>query len=53
MLFRSRFVLLEFPTFESAVTCFQSPEYVAAASHRRSGAGIVENVIVEGGEFTK
>ncbi len=48
-----RFVLLEFPTFEAAVNCFQSPEYVAAATHRRSGAGMVENVIVEGGEFTK
>jgi uncharacterized protein (DUF1330 family) len=48
-----RFVVLEFPTFESAVNCFESPEYKAAATHRRNGAGIVENVIVDGGEFTK
>ncbi|MEK9776665.1 MAG: DUF1330 domain-containing protein [Quisquiliibacterium sp.] len=48
-----RFVVIEFPTFEAGVNCFQSPEYVAAAAHRRSGAGIVENVIVEGGEATK
>jgi len=48
-----RFVVLEFPTFESAVNCFQSEEYTAAASNRRNGAGIVENVIVDAGEFTK
>ena len=48
-----RFVVLEFPTFESAVNCFQSEEYKAAASNRRNGGGIVENVIVDGGEFTK
>ena len=47
-----RFVVLEFPTLEAAVACFQSPEYTAAASHRRHGGGIVENVIVEGGEAT-
>ena len=45
-----RFVVIEFPTFEQAVSCFESPEYVAAAAHRRNGAGEVENVIVEGGE---
>ena len=48
-----RFVVLEFPTFESAVNCFQSEEYTAAATNRRNGAGIVENVIVDAGEFTK
>jgi len=48
-----RFVVLEFPTFESAVNCFQSEEYTAAASNRRNGAGIVENVILDSGEFTK
>jgi uncharacterized protein (DUF1330 family) len=47
-----RFVVIEFPTFEAGVQCFESPEYVAAAAHRRSGAGIVENVILEGGEAT-
>jgi uncharacterized protein (DUF1330 family) len=47
-----RFVVIEFPTFEAAVACFQSPEYEAAAAFRRNGAGEVENVIVEGGEAT-
>src|SRR5262249_30978020 len=28
-----RFVVIEFPTFEQAVTCFNSPEYQAAAAH--------------------
>jgi uncharacterized protein (DUF1330 family) len=48
-----RFIVIEFPTMEQAVACFNSPEYTAAASHRRTGAGIVENVIVEGGDATK
>jgi uncharacterized protein (DUF1330 family) len=47
-----RFVVIEFPTLEAGVACFQSPDYVAAASFRRGGAGIVENVIVEGGDAT-
>jgi uncharacterized protein (DUF1330 family) len=47
-----RFVVIEFPTFEQAVACFESPEYQEAAGFRRAGGGIVENVIVEGGEFT-
>jgi uncharacterized protein (DUF1330 family) len=48
-----RFIVIEFPTMEQAVACFNSPEYVAAAAHRRTGAGIVENVIVEGGDATR
>ena len=48
-----RFVVLEFPTMEAAVSCFQSEAYKRAASHRRNGGGIVENVIVEGGEATR
>ena len=47
-----RFVVLEFPTMDAAIECFQSPAYTQAASHRRNGGGIVENVIVEGGEAT-
>ena len=45
-----RFVVIEFPTFEQAVACFQSEEYQNASAFRRNGAGEVENVIVEGGE---
>lgn len=47
-----RFVVIEFPTLEAGVNCFQSPEYVEAAAYRRSGAGVVENVIVESGDAT-
>jgi uncharacterized protein (DUF1330 family) len=47
-----RFVVIEFPTFEQAVACFESKAYQEAAQFRRGGAGIVENVIVEGGEAT-
>ncbi|HEY0438581.1 MAG TPA: DUF1330 domain-containing protein [Xanthobacteraceae bacterium] len=47
-----RFIVIEFPTMDQAVACFESPEYQDAAAFRRSGAGEVENVIVEGGEYT-
>ena len=47
-----RFVVIEFPTLEQGVACFQSPEYQEAASFRRAGGGIVENVIVDGGDAT-
>ena len=47
-----RFVVVEFPTFEGAVACFTSPEYEAAAAHRRNGGGEVEITIVEGGDAT-
>jgi uncharacterized protein (DUF1330 family) len=47
-----RFIVIEFPSLEQGVKCFESPEYVAAAAFRRDGAGFVENVIVEGGEAT-
>jgi len=47
-----RFVVIEFPTLEAGVNCFQSPEYQAAAAFRRDGGGVVENVIVEGGDAT-
>ena len=47
-----RFIVIEFPTFEQAVACFESKEYQEAAQFRRGGAGIVENVIVDGGDAT-
>jgi uncharacterized protein (DUF1330 family) len=43
-----RFVVIEFPTLEQAVACFESAEYQEAAAFRRAGGGVVENVIVEG-----
>ncbi|OFW15668.1 MAG: hypothetical protein A3F70_06940 [Acidobacteria bacterium RIFCSPLOWO2_12_FULL_67_14] len=48
-----RFVVIEFPTMEQAIACFESPEYRDAAAFRRHGGGVVENVIVEGGDATK
>jgi uncharacterized protein (DUF1330 family) len=47
-----RFVVIEFPTLEQGVACFQSQEYQAAAAFRRNGGGVVENVMVEGGDAT-
>jgi uncharacterized protein (DUF1330 family) len=47
-----RFVVIEFPTFEQGVACFASKEYDESAAFRRSGAGEVETIIVEGGEAT-
>jgi uncharacterized protein (DUF1330 family) len=43
-----RFVILEYPSFEDALTYFHSPEYQTAAALRREGAGINEVVIVDG-----
>jgi len=48
-----RFVVVEFPTFEQAVACFTSGEYDSAAAFRRSGAGEVETIIVDGGDATR
>ena len=48
-----RFVVIEFPTMEAAVACHKSPEYQSASAHRKDGAGEVELVILEAGEFTK
>jgi uncharacterized protein (DUF1330 family) len=48
-----RFVVVEFPTFEQAVACFTSEEYDEAAAFRRSGAGEVETIIVDGGDPTR
>ena len=48
-----RFVVIEFPTLEQAVACFESPEYQAAAAFRRDGGGTVELAIVESDDATK
>ena len=45
-----RFVVIEFPTMEDAIACFESEEYQAAAAFRRDGSGEVENVIMDGTE---
>jgi uncharacterized protein (DUF1330 family) len=49
-----RFVVIEFPTFEQGVACFRSPEYDAAAAHRRAnGVGEVQTIMVDAGDATK
>jgi uncharacterized protein (DUF1330 family) len=47
-----RFIVIEFPTMQAATGCFESRAYQDAAKFRRGGAGVVENVIVEGGDAT-
>ena len=47
-----RFVVIEFPTFEQGVACFQSAEYNKAAAFRRGGAGEVGPVMVDAGDAT-
>jgi len=47
----NRFVVIEFPTFEQGVACFNSPEYKeAAAFRRRNNAGENELVMIGAGE---
>jgi len=47
-----RHVVVEFPTFEAAVACHQSPEYQEARKFRLNGVGDNELVIVAGGDAT-
>jgi len=47
-----RFVVIEFSTFEQGVACFTSKEYDEAAAFRRTGAGEVETIMVDGGDAT-
>jgi uncharacterized protein (DUF1330 family) len=44
---RPRNVVIEFPSFEEAVACYNSPEYQAAKAKRKD-AGIADIMIVEG-----
>ncbi|MEL6871775.1 MAG: DUF1330 domain-containing protein, partial [Pseudomonadota bacterium] len=44
---RARNVVIEFPDMETALSCYNSPEYQAAREHRL-GAGIANITIVEG-----
>jgi uncharacterized protein (DUF1330 family) len=47
----NRFVVIEFPTFEQGVACFNSREYKEAAAFRRkNNAGENELVMIEAGE---
>ncbi|MGA7267186.1 MAG: DUF1330 domain-containing protein [Aestuariivirga sp.] len=44
---RPRNVVIEFPSLQSALDCYNSPEYQAAKA-KRAGAGMAEIVLVEG-----
>ena len=44
---RPRNVVIEFPSLQAAVDCYNSAEY-QAAKVKRAGAGIAEIVLVEG-----
>jgi uncharacterized protein (DUF1330 family) len=46
---RGRNVVIEFPTYEAALACWDSPEY-KAAMEKRLGHATVDMVIVEGYE---
>jgi uncharacterized protein (DUF1330 family) len=44
---RPRNVVIEFPSLQAAIDCYNSPEYQAAKANR-AGAGIADIVLVEG-----
>jgi uncharacterized protein (DUF1330 family) len=44
---RPRNVVIEFPTMQAALDCYNSPEYQAARANR-IGAGVADITIVEG-----
>lgn len=46
---RGRHVVVEFPTFQAAKACYDSPAYKAACEHRDAASNI-DIVIVEGYE---
>ena len=43
---RSRSVVIEFPSFEAALTCYRSPEYQAAKALRQ-GKGEIDLLVIE------
>ena len=44
---KPRNVVIEFPSLQAAIDCYNSPEYQSAKANRK-GAGIAEIVLVEG-----
>jgi uncharacterized protein (DUF1330 family) len=44
---RTRNVVVEFPDYETAVACYNSPEYQANMKHRHASA-VAELLIIEG-----
>ncbi len=44
---RARNVVIEFPSYEAALACWNHPDY-AAAKAKRDGAGIADIIVIEG-----
>ncbi|HEX5211873.1 MAG TPA: DUF1330 domain-containing protein [Pseudolabrys sp.] len=44
---RPRVVIIEFPSFEAAMTCYRSPEYAKAIALRRTAAD-ADLIVIEG-----
>lgn len=44
---RSRIVLIEFPSFDAAMTCYRSPEYAKAIAVRQAAAD-ADLIVTEG-----
>ena len=45
--FRSRVVVIEFPSYEAALNCYHSPDYQKAKA-LRIGKGVGEIIVIEG-----
>lgn len=45
---RARNVVIEFPTYQAAVDCFNSPEYQHALGFRRGTPSSADMIIIEG-----
>jgi uncharacterized protein (DUF1330 family) len=46
---RSRNVVIEFPSYQAALDCYNSPEYQANIKIRQTAA-VAENIVIEGYE---
>ena len=44
---RSRVVVIEFPSYEAAMTCYRSPEYAKAIAARQASAD-ADLIVIEG-----
>jgi uncharacterized protein (DUF1330 family) len=44
---RSRIVIIEFPSFEAAMTCYRSPDYAKAIALRQANAA-ADLIVIEG-----
>jgi len=48
----ARHVVIEFPSLEQALACYESPDYQESRQFRLNGVGEVELSIVEGADAT-